>query len=41
MSQVDEFSKDTDVSNLIPIGKYGLLIVWQWVENNEDGDDGG
>lgn len=41
MSQVDEFSKDSDVSNLTPIGEYGLLIVWQWVENNEEDDDGG
>ena len=37
----DEFCKDGDVSNLTPIGEYGLLIVWQWIENTEEDNDGG
>ena len=41
ITQVDEFCKDSDVSNLTPIGEYGLLIVWQWIENTEEDNDGG
>ena len=38
--QVEEFCKDHDVSSLTPIGKYGLLVVWQWVDTVADDDDG-
>ena len=42
ITQVDELCKDSgDVSNLTPIGEYGLLIVWQWIENTEEDNDGG